>query len=120
MSFTKFEAFEQVPDTRKMYRLTKPLHWEIGAKGSGWVLSLPKGFEFDISVPRLLEWVLSPHDRRVLLAAAVHDELLNRGQDDGFASSEFRRAVIARGCPKSFAWVLFLSTLVWAIFKKRI
>ena len=119
ISFSKFEAFNRVPGTRKKYRLNKTLAWDIGAKQSGWVLTVPNGTEFDISVPRILEWALSPHDRRVLLAAAIHDELLVRGHDAAFASSEFRRAAIARGCTRPWAWTLFFTTLVWTAFKVR-
>ena len=116
--FTSFESFEPVPDTYKKYRLLEDLTWEVGAKGSGWELNLPKGFEFDISVPRLFEWFLSPHDREVLLAAAVHDELLNRGHDLFFASGEFRRAAIARGKHWIFARILYQTTLTWTLLAR--
>lgn len=112
-TFTEFEDFEPVEGTRKMYKLTADLMWEIGSKGSGWQVIVPKGTPFDISVPKLLEWAQSPHDRAVLLAAAVHDELLNLGHDVGFASAEFRRAALARKQTKIWAWVLFLATLIW-------
>ena len=113
IGFTRFEAFQRVPGTHKKYRLDAPLVWEIGNKGTGWSLEIAAGTVFDISVPQLLEWALSPHDRRVLLAAAIHDELLNRGLDAAFASSEFRRAAIARGCSRPWAWTLFITTLIW-------
>jgi hypothetical protein len=117
--FTRFEAFSFIPFSYKSYRLDAPLVWDIGAKGSGWALTVPEGTVFDISVPRALEWALNPHDRRVLPAAAVHDELLVRGHDAAFASSEFRRAAIARGCSVWWAWVLFFSTLAWTAFKPK-
>ena len=117
--FTEFESFSHIQSTHKKYRLDARLVWEIGAKGSGWKLIVRAGTIFDISVPRLLEWALSPHDRRVLLAAAVHDELLVRGHDAAFASAEFRRAAIARGCSVWRAWVLFFSTLAWTAFKPK-
>ena len=117
--FSDFEAFEPVVGTRKTYALGYPLQWEIGTKGSSWWLTVPTGTRFDISVPRLLEWLLSPHDRRVLLAAAIHDRLLERGHDAAFASAEFRRAAIARGVPKASAWGVFFATLIWTAFKRR-
>lgn len=116
--FTKFEAFSHVEGTSKTYCLAAPLLWEVGAKGSGWRLTVAAGTLFDISVPKVLEWALSPHDRRVLLAAAVHDELLVLGHDPAFASAEFRRAAIARGVPKLRAWMLFFATLAWTAFKR--
>lgn len=118
MSFTRFEAFGHVLGTRKTYALNEPMQWDIGAKGSGWVLTIPAGTTFDISVPRWLEWIQSPHDRRVLPAATIHDELLRRGHDAAFASAEFRRASIARGISSWWAWVLFLTTLIWTAFKR--
>ncbi|PHR57944.1 MAG: hypothetical protein COA43_11245 [Robiginitomaculum sp.] len=112
-SITDFMDYERVKGTRKLHGLTSVLPWEIGAKGSGWWLEVPKGYEFDISVPRVFEWVLSPFDRRVLLAAAIHDRLLDLGHDIAFASSEFRRACLVFGVHPAFAWVLFLTTLIW-------
>lgn len=82
-------------------------------------MEIEKGTRFDISVPRSLEWLLDPHNRDILLAALVHDELLKRGHDVAFASSEFRRAAIARGASKTFAWTLFTTTLVWTAWKRR-
>ncbi|MDB2384199.1 DUF1353 domain-containing protein, partial [bacterium] len=87
--FTEFDQFEQVEGTRTQYRLTGDLVWEIGAKGSGWLLVTDAGTVFDISVPRWLEWLQSPHDKRVLLGAAIHDELGELGHDVAFASAEF-------------------------------
>ena len=115
-AFTTFNNFRKVPNTRSDYRLGADVPWEIGAKGSGWFLYLAQSFQFNISVPRLLEWVLSPHNQKILLAAAVHDELLNRGHDKAFASSEFRRACIARGVHPFFAWILFFTTLIKTAF----
>lgn len=117
-AFTEFEAFERIRRSlgfSKTYRLTAPLSWEIGCKGSGWLLTVPSGRDFDISVPGWLEWALSPYDRRVLPAAAIHDELINLGHDAAFASAEFRRAVIARGVRPWFGWLLFVAVFVWTV-----
>lgn len=112
-AFTEFENFSLIRG--KIYMLTAPVTWEIGCKGSGWVLTVPERRPFDLSVPRWLEWALSPHDRRVLLAAAIHDELLNLGHDAAFASAEFRRAAIARGVRPWFAWALFAAVFAWTV-----
>lgn len=119
-AFTAFTAYERVIGTRKRHVLLDDLLWEIGARGSGWVLTVPTGYTFDISVPRWLEWVLSPVDRRVLLAAAIHDRLLELGHDVAFASSEFRRAVRALGVNPIFAMALFTSTLIWTAIGRKI
>lgn len=116
--FSDFDAFGLVPGTKATYQLDAPLRWEIGSKGSGWFLDLPKGMEFDISVPWWGRWALSPHDKAVLLAAAIHDQLLRLGHDIGFSSAEFRRALLARGQKAWWAWVLFFATLVWTSLGK--
>lgn len=111
--FTKSAEFEYVPGTKKTYRLTRDLTWEVGREGSSWVMTVPVGTLFDISVPRFAEWFLSPHDKRVLPAAALHDEFLIQRFDTGFASSEFRRAAIARDYPEWRGWIVFVATLIW-------
>jgi len=109
--FTKFEAFSLVD--KALYRLDADMIWAIGKKGSHWELVVKEGTEFDISVPAAFRWFVSPHNRTVLPAAAIHDELLRRGFDSAFASAEFRRATRARGYPSWRAWLLFSSTLLW-------
>ena len=116
-TFSQFEAFEKREGI--IYELKADLVWNIGKKESGWSLTIPKGREFDISVPRWLRWILSPDDRCVLPAAAIHDELLNQGHDVAFASSEFRRAVLARGGGMIWAWMLFWATLVWTAWRAQ-
>ena len=117
--FTEFQNFRHIQSTHKKYVLTADLHWAVGKKGSEWELALPSGTEFDISVPRWLEWALSPHDRRVLPCAAIHDELLNQDYDVYFASGEFHRALIARGVSKPMAWLMYVTTLGWTAFNRR-
>ena len=110
-AFTNFQAYGLILETRKLYQLGADLHWECGRKGSGFWLTIKDGTTFDVSVPRWLEWAQSPYDRRVLLAAAVHDELLRQGFDRPFASGEFRRALIALGTAEWWAWALYFATL---------
>lgn len=114
--FSKFSAFTL--RSGLTYSLTAPLRWDIGAKGSGWTLTVPEGRDFDISVPWYARWFLSPHDFTVLPAAALHDELLRLGHDAAFASSEFRRALRARGIGVVWAWVLFTVTLLWTAIRQ--
>lgn len=118
MSFTSYIAFRRISldgDYYKLYELTEPLTWDIGRKGSDWTLTVPKGFMVDVSAPSWLEWLIDVHDMDNLAAAAVHDLLLKEGHDEAFASSEFRRALIARGRGKARAWVFFFATLVWTV-----
>ena len=118
--FTEFFEYERVSETYKLYALTRDLHWDIGAENSGWVLTVPIGTKFDISVPGWLEWLQSPHDRCVLLAACVHDEILNRGHDVGFAAAEFRRGLRALDVGRFRAWILFLAVLVWTAIGRMV
>lgn len=116
--FTEFDAFKlaYAPWPLKnetMYQLGEDLAWDIGLKGSGWTLVISEGTPFDLSVPDPLRWLQSPHDRRLLPAAAVHDELLRRGFDAVFAAAEFRRAARARGIGSWRAWALFFAVLGW-------
>jgi len=113
--FTEFHQFSKVQGTEITYILDAPLIWEVGKKGSGWRKIVPGGTTFDISVPRIFRWYLSPHDRAVLPCAALHDQLLIGDFDRPFASAEFRRAVLARGASGFRGWVLFWATLVWTV-----
>lgn len=58
------------------YVTTRPRLWESGWKGSGHLITVPEGFEFESSVPRLLKWVISPDDPYFLWAACLHDYLI--------------------------------------------
>jgi hypothetical protein len=106
-------AFDPDPAEDLDYILTAPLVWAIGQKHSTWLLTVAENEVFDLSVPPGLRWLQSPHDRKLLPAAAVHDELLKRGFDRPFAAAEFRRAARARGVRPWRAWALFFAVLAW-------
>jgi len=114
--FTEFTAFSLLDGTD--YQLDDDLVWDVGWKGSGMVRRLPRGFVFNLSVPRGLRWIISPHNRQILPAAAIHDEILKQGGEIAFASAEFRRACLARGVDCTTAWALFFATLIWLQIKK--
>ncbi|MCB9994070.1 MAG: DUF1353 domain-containing protein [Hyphomicrobiaceae bacterium] len=118
-AFSEFKAFSKVPGTEISYVLDAPLIWDIGREGSSWQMIIPAGTTFDISVPRLARWYLSPDDRVVLPCAALHDQLLYKDFDRPFASAEFRRAALSRGTRPFRAWVLFWSTLVYTVITQR-
>ena len=118
--FTQCEDFKLLPGERTKYVLSCDIEWEIGAPNSGWILTIKQGTQFDISVPRWLEWIQSPHDRRVLLGAAIHDELLEKNLDAVFASAEFHRAIRARLTPPVRAWMLFALTLIWTVARQSL
>lgn len=58
------------------YRTVKELRWELGRKGSGFWYVVPAGVTFDVSVPWWACPIFSPHDKRYLKAAALHDQML--------------------------------------------
>lgn len=88
-------VFERLDGTR--YRVVIPIRWEMGRVDSGWWFDVPTGFEFDVSIPKPLWWIFSPHDRRFLKAAALHDELLRSGVDRVTAAGAFNEALKADG-----------------------
>ena len=115
----KFTDFSRVSAHGTDYVMDEDFCWEIGKVGSGWWLIISAGTVFQISVPGWMRWALSPHDKRVLLAAAIHDELLKQDMDVAFASSEFRRAAKALGADGCFAWALFFSTFIWTFIGRQ-
>lgn len=114
--FSVFDAFWNVEGID--YLTDEYVEWDISHKGSDWVLRIAKGTPFNLSVPKLLRWLISPHNRQMLPAALVHDELLKMGADIAFASAEFRRALRARGVNGLVAWALFFATFVYLQSKR--
>ena len=80
-----------------LYRVEKPLSWEVGTKSSGMIVTVPKGTIFDVSIPRPLWWLFDPHNPAYLKAAALHDTLLLRGWPRTTAGAEFHEALRADG-----------------------
>ena len=81
------------------YVVLRDLRWDIGRKGSGHVLIVPAGTEFESSVPRGLRWLFSPHDPHFLKAAAVHDTLLEDGWRYWSADSQWFEAALSEQAP---------------------
>lgn len=85
--FTDELTVTELPDW-KIWRLETDLVYEVGAEGSGKVITVPKGFITDgASVPRAL-WALFPSWGTYSRAAVVHDMLchdLNRGTPHALA-----------------------------------
>jgi len=49
------------------YVTVQDIHWPRP------MVHVPRGFRFNVSVPRLLRWLVDPHDERLLRAACFHD-----------------------------------------------
>lgn len=60
------------------YRTTETLTFQHGAGVNIVTMIVPRGFAFDVSVPRPVRWLFDPHDPRFLRAAALHDYALHR------------------------------------------
>ena len=115
-----------------LYRTTRPLVYEVGAKGSNARIEVPKGFITNLgSVPRI--WILqylyrdivSPHGRWVA-APVLHDWLCNErfeGQQQlsGFSRFEadaiFRSALKVLGAPYHKRQTIYLAVRLRAILR---
>ncbi len=76
------------------YVLNRDFDWPIGKKESGWILTIPKGTEFESSVPALLKWIFPPDDPYFLKSALIHDYLLEAGYRRAFADSQWFEAAL--------------------------
>lgn len=114
-----FTGVVRVPHTRKRYAYRDPFTWEVGRKGSSLAITIGNinDYDFDVSVPLLLEPIQSPHETPVVIASGVHDWLLENDYDKAFASSEFRRVLRAFGIGSQRAWALYFATLFFTAFK---
>lgn len=99
-----------------MYRVEKPLSWEVGVKGSGLIVTVPKGTVFDVSIPVGLRWLFDPHNPHYLKAAALHDELLRRKWARTTAGAEFHEALKA---DRVATWRRLVMWLAVSLFKYR-
>lgn len=76
------------------YKVTHDIHWEIGKKGSSLWVTVPAGFQFESSVPRMFRWLVSQHDPELLFAAALHDWLLEGHYGAIFSAGEWYSATL--------------------------
>ena len=102
------------------YVVVHPVQWQIGKKGSGWLLTVPAGKEFESSVPRGLHWAFSPDDPHFLKSAAIHDTLLEAGFRKAFADSQWFEAALSEHAPALRTWVAYSGMrlrrfLQWAV-----
>lgn len=95
------------------YRVKRPLSWEIGAKGSGLWLTVPEGFVFDVSIPRLLWWAFDPNDARYRKAGALHDYALSLGWNRVPAAAAFSESLRAHGLGRLHRLAMVLAVIVW-------
>lgn len=82
------------------YVLVAPIVWHLGKKDSGHILTIPKGTEFESSVPWVLRWLWSVDDPYFLKAAAIHDFMLENGYFKDSADSEWYQAALCENAPR--------------------
>lgn len=100
------------------YRVTRPTSWEVGKKGSGLFVQVPAGFQFESSIPRLLHWLVSPHDERLLWSAAIHDWLLENGYGAIFSAGEWYSGALKYRVPPRRAFSMCISIVVYTAARR--
>jgi hypothetical protein len=96
------------PTTGIKFTTTKMLTWELSHVGSNVFLHIPRGFEFDVSIPQLVRWWLSPSEPKFLPAGCIHDWMLKQGWDRVSSAAEFNRALKAYGVSSPKRLLMFL------------
>lgn len=108
----------RVAGTKIDYQLTEPLEWTVGGKFAPHPVTIPAGFQFNSSVPWWLWWLLSPHRPDLLLAACVHDYVLEMGHARLQAAGEWLDGARAAHAPKWVANAAGSAVALWAIWTK--
>lgn len=104
-------------ETRR-WRSTRDVIWHIGRAKSGRVITIPAGREFESSVPWWAWWIIGRDDQRFLLAALVHDFLLEeRIYGRTQAAAEWRDGALAGGAPLYLANAAFVAVAIWAVMR---
>ena len=111
-AFTEHFAYCEVQPVGT-FELMRPLKWEVGKIGSGLFVTVPKGFRFEVSVPKWLRWLIDRRQRRYLLAAAVHDHLLIDGWSRNRAAIEFYHALKTMQVGPLERFLLAAGVLIW-------
>lgn len=106
------------PGISRRWRNAEAITWHIGRAQSGRVIVIPPGREFESSVPRWARFILSPDDPRFLLAALIHDVMLEDGiYGPTQAAAEWHDAALAGGAPRRLAALAFIAVAAWAVLK---
>lgn len=115
---------------QRRWKSLRLVEWHLGAKESGYVFCIPPNQEFESSIPSLLVWLrvyLYPFffwlpdqdDPRLLLAALVHDALLESGWRHTSAAGEWHDAALKGGYRKWKAGIMALFVFAWGLRKYK-
>lgn len=103
--------FRKLPDNR--YETMERLSLVLDEKNTRLFFAVPKGFEFDVSVPRLLRWIFDPDDPRFLRAAAFHDYALMQGLPRDIAAIPFSHELRAAGVGRLKRLAMVIAVITW-------
>ena len=95
------------------YLSSEPISFDLGKLGSNLTYVVPSGFEFDVSIPRGLRFILSPHNPKYLKAAAIHDHMLKANWDRPTAGGVFQAALKVSGVSSSTRLTMFFAVTLW-------
>lgn len=88
------------------YETTAPVIW------AG--ITVPAQYRFNVSIPRPLWWLLSPHNPRYLRAACLHDYALHKLHWGRVrAAAPFSEALRAEGLGRVHRLAMVLAVIVW-------
>ena len=104
--------------TLRRWRPLDPLEWAIGGPMVAHRVTIPAGREFENSVPWCLRWFIGQDDPRYLMAARVHDFLLECGYGRAQAAAEWYDGAKAGGAPVWKARLAYLAVAAWAVFRE--
>ncbi|QGH74591.1 tail assembly chaperone [Bacteriophage DSS3_VP1] len=98
----------------KQYITTKEVKWEIGVEGSSLWVTVPKGFNFDVSVPKALTWLVDPHNPKYFKAACLHDYALHElNWDRVSAAALFSEALRAEKLNSVLRLLMVYAVIGW-------
>jgi len=127
-AFTGPLTITQLDTDARLWRLETPLIYEVGALGSGDVITIQDGFITDgTSVPRIL-WALLPTWGTYSRAAALHDFLCTALRDGvphplaptwKRAAQIFYEAMVVEGTGQVIRLTLYLGAMIWAGYRDR-
>jgi len=78
-------------------------------------IQVPKGFRFNVSVPKGLRWLIDPHDERLLRAACFHDYAIHWLKWSRPLSAALWNEVLRDAGYFSLIWraILFVTLALW-------
>lgn len=101
------------------YVTVKKVTWSIGIKDGPYILTIPKGREFESSVPYILRWLWSVDDPYFLKSALVHDHLLEEGWRRQSADAQWYEVALSVHAPTKRARIGYLG-MVLRRFRKGV